>query len=234
MAEKELADSPVKSDSRSGGRHESSTFSPLNDLDFDRVYPNWIQKMSKCHWTPMGVAKMAADFLVTRPGTRVLDIGCGPGKFCAVGAATTEGHFTGIEQRSGLASIARRTMHELGLSQRVEIIHANVTEVEFRHYDAFYLFNPFTENIFPIRRIDSTVELDRHFYDVYTNHVRDQLNLAPLGTRVATYHCDLEEIPKAYEWEKQAFDGYLKLWVKNRADPPSEAEHRRPDPSSPL
>ena len=73
---------------------------------FDLVYPKWIQDLSESHWTPVPIALEAARFLVTQPGTRVLDIGCGPGKFCAIGALTTKGHFTGVEQRSRLALIA--------------------------------------------------------------------------------------------------------------------------------
>lgn len=110
-------------------------------------------------------------------------------------------------------------MRNLGLSNKVQIIRANITEVEFRRYDAFYLFNPFHENIFPVQRIDATVELDRQLYDLYTDYVKRQLALAPLGTRVATFHGNSDEIPHGYEYEHQAFGGYLKLWIKNREAP---------------
>ena len=43
------------------------------------------------HWTPVHVARRAAQFLVTGPETRVLDVGSGPGKFCLVGALATQG-----------------------------------------------------------------------------------------------------------------------------------------------
>mgnify|MGYP000969840975 CR=1 FL=1 len=69
------------------------------DDRFDLAYPPEIRAKSKAHWTPVSIARRAAEFLVREPGTRVLDIGCGPGKFCIVGALGTEGRFTGIEQR---------------------------------------------------------------------------------------------------------------------------------------
>src|SRR4051812_42201210 len=97
----------------------------IGDRDFDLAYPDWIQQLSDTHWTPIGVARWAARQLVTGPGTRVLDIGCGPGKFCVVGAAITEGHFTGVEQRGGLAAAARQLASRYRTS-RVKIIHSNI------------------------------------------------------------------------------------------------------------
>ena len=59
----------------------------IEDEKFDQIYPARIRKLSPLQWTPVRVAAEAAKLLVTVPGTRVLDIGCGPGKFCLVGAA---------------------------------------------------------------------------------------------------------------------------------------------------
>ena len=66
---------------------------------FDALYPPGIIALANRHWTPVAVARMAAQYLVSRPGEKILDIGSGVGKFCFVGAASTEGHFTGVEQR---------------------------------------------------------------------------------------------------------------------------------------
>ena len=54
------------------------------DEKFERVYPARIRKLSAIYWTPVAVAAEAARLLVTRPGLRVLDVGCGPAKFCLV------------------------------------------------------------------------------------------------------------------------------------------------------
>jgi len=191
----------------------------IGDHDFDLIYPDWIQRLSDCHWTPVDVARKAARLLVTKPGARVLDIGCGPGKFCAIGASITDGHFTGVEQRSRLADIAKQLARKCAPT-RVRIIHANITEVGFRDYDAFYIFNPFEENMLPSRLIDSEVELAPRLYTEYTHYVRSQLALAPLGTRVVTYHGEFEEIPAGYDCEQTAFAGDLKLWIKNRKHHP--------------
>jgi 2-polyprenyl-3-methyl-5-hydroxy-6-metoxy-1,4-benzoquinol methylase len=54
----------------------------IEDEKFDLLYPAEIRKLSSVFWTPVAVAAAAAKLLVTTSGTRVLDIGCGPGKFC--------------------------------------------------------------------------------------------------------------------------------------------------------
>ncbi len=43
----------------------------------------------------------------------MLDIGCGPGKFCLLGPSLTDGRFTGVEQRSELVAAARVTAAKL-------------------------------------------------------------------------------------------------------------------------
>ena len=93
----------------------------FKDHEFDQIYPEDISKLSPCHWSPVEVCQMAALLLVLEPGTRVLDIGCGPGKFCAIGATTTRGHFTGVEQRGRLVKAARMMLQRQGITG-VEIV----------------------------------------------------------------------------------------------------------------
>ena len=60
-------------------QHQDHWFS--SDLQFDQLYPDYIQQLSGMHWTPLQVAKLAAEFLVTGEGSRILDIGSGVGNF---------------------------------------------------------------------------------------------------------------------------------------------------------
>jgi len=201
-----------------------STPIPIDDIyaiadeRFDRIYPPEIRALSGLHWTSVAVAYAAAEFLVSKPNTRVLDLGCGPGKFCLVGALTTEGHFTGVEQRQRLAELAQATIHREQIPN-TKVIHANVIEVDFSAYDAFYLFNPFEENVSKRGKIDSTVILSRALYDRYTRHVATQFAHAPLGTRVVTYFGLCDEVPICYECQRSSFDGTLKFWQKTRNIP---------------
>jgi hypothetical protein len=79
----------------------------LGDRDFDLLYPPPIPSLSELHWTPIDVARRAARFLAPRPGTAVLDIGSGAGKFCLVAAVSTDGIFTGVEYREGLVGVSK-------------------------------------------------------------------------------------------------------------------------------
>ena len=201
--------------SRMSDRKDFDDDFSLEDEQFDLIYPPTIRDLSDRHWTPVAVARRAAEFLVSQPMTRVLDLGCGPGKFCIVGALTTAGHFTGVEQRQQLAHLARQAIQREGITN-AEIVHCNVTEIDFLAYDAFYLFNPFEENLFTLGKIDESVHLSKALYEQYTRHVATQLARAPLGTRVVTYAGLCEEVPACYECQRYSFGGDLKLWEKTR------------------
>ena len=186
----------------------------LTNEEFDQVFPPAIGKVSSLHWSPVHVCRAAAQLLVVEEGTRVLDIGCGPGKFCVIGATTTHGRFTGVEQREKLARIAQDVVRKHRVPN-VAIVHGNIQDVSFRDFDAFYLFNPFQENILPMLRIDHDVEVVPELYSDYTTHVRQQLRGMPAATRVVTYCGDCVEIPASYTCVKSAFHEQLKLWVKS-------------------
>jgi SAM-dependent methyltransferase len=192
----------------------------IEDEKFDQIYSDRIRKLSPLQWTPVRVAAETARLLVTVPGTRVLDIGCGPGKFCLVAAALTEGHFTGIEQRADLATAARRAATTLQAAN-VEIIHGNVTEIAFPDYDAFYLYNPFEENMARGHKIDSAVPLSPVLFKRYNSYVASNLGSMPIGTRVVTYAGYADEIPACYQCESAFFRNELKLWIKHREHDPA-------------
>jgi SAM-dependent methyltransferase len=145
----------------------------------------------------------------------VLDIGCGPGKFCLVAAQLTDGRVAGVEQRADLVAAARSAAVYLELEE-AEFLHANVTDVSFAEYDAFYIFNPFEENMHQGHKIDSTVPLSPELFRRYTSHVAGELGARPIGTRVVTYMGYADEIPSCYECELALFADDLKLWVKTR------------------
>ncbi len=187
----------------------------IEDEKFDQIYPEKIRKLSPLQWTPVRVAAEAVKFLVAGPGTRVLDIGCGPGKFCLVAATLTDGHFAGVEQRADLAAAARAAANVLGLTN-IKIMHGNVTDIAFADYDAFYLFNPFEENMAYGHKIDSAVPLSPMLFKKYNTHVAAQLGQRPIGTRVVTYAGYADEIPSCYDCEFTLFRDELKFWVKKR------------------
>ena len=187
----------------------------IEDEKFDQIYPRQIRELSSTFWTPAAVAAEAAKLLVTAPGTRVLDIGSGPGKFCLVGASLTDGRFTGVERRGALVAAARQAAIDLGLAG-VEFIHGNVTDIVFADYDAFYLFNPFEENMHYGHKIDRAVPLSPELFKRYTSHIAARLGAKPIGTRVVTYAGYADDIPACYYCESALFGDDLKLWIKQR------------------
>ncbi len=189
----------------------------VEDGSFDRVYPPRIRALSAAHWTPVSVARRAAEFLVSMPGTRVLDIGCGPAKFCIVGALSTPGVFTGVDQRRQLCELGRSIIEGAGIGNAT-VLQANIRDIPFQEYDAFYLFNPFAENLDGRIAIDGTVALCAAKYHEYTEDVARKLALAPIGTRVATYYGACEEVPMGYECVGSALTSELRFWKKTTSD----------------
>ena len=200
----------------------------IEDEKFDLTYPTQIRQLSALFWTPVAIAAEAARLLVTKAGTRVLDVGCGAGKFCLIAATVTDGQFTGVEQRAELVAAARDAAAQLA-ADGVEFLHANVTDVAFAHYDAFYIFNPFEEHLHGYK-IDKAVALSRALFKRYTSYVSDQLGQQALGTRVVTYMGYADDIPGCYDCEATFFGDDLKLWIKNR-EYDADAERLRLRPS---
>jgi SAM-dependent methyltransferase len=186
----------------------------IEDEKFDQIYPARIRGLSGVHWTPVRVASEAATLLVTKPGTRVLDVGCGPAKFCLVGASLTDGVFAGVEQREELVLAGRDAADRMQL--RLDIIHGNILDFAFSRYDAFYLYNPFEENMIRGDKIDASVPLSPALFKRYNSYVAGQLGNMPMGTRVVTYAGYADEIPACYDCEFSLFRDELKLWIKRR------------------
>ncbi len=188
---------------------------PVPDDDFDRIYDERTRCLSAVHWTPLEVAIKAAEMLVTSRQTRVLDVGSGAGKFCVVGALATEGRFIGVEQRQYLVVKSRRIAEELGIT-RAHFIHGNMADLDWSDFDAFYLYNPFYENIMDARRLDNGVEIGPPMYEHYVRTVERKLSLCRNGTRVVTYHgfggCLLTDFDLDHREDRGG--DHLDLWIK--------------------
>lgn len=186
-----------------------------DDARFDRIYSEPVRRLSRVFWTPVAVARSAAAFLVTRPGLRVLDIGCGPGKFCLAAAMASEGHFVGVEQRRRLCEEAWRIVRNAGI-RNAEFFHGDFSGLRFEDFEAFYLFNPFAEYLDPAGRSNPAGGESEAHYDGFVQEVSGRLAAAPRGTRVATYCGICEEIPPPYDCVGGSPDGKLRFWEKSR------------------
>lgn len=189
----------------------------ISDAAIDALYPDSIARLSGRHFTPVSVARRAAELLAPTPDHRVLDLGAGPGKFCIVGAAHTGASFTGVEHRLHFVKAAIDAGARVGV-RRVHFIHANVLDLSWRPYDAYYLYNPFAEQV--LGGIDESLPVAPALYSFYVEEVRKRLRRARPGTRVVTYHGFGGSMPKSFSLahREEAGSDELELWVKDYGD----------------
>ena len=185
-----------------------------DDLRFNQLFPKNIQAKAARHWTPLEVAKAAADFLAPHNDVHVLDISSGIGKFCLAAAFhKPKAAFYGVEQRKDLTDYAFDVSCKFGI-YNVSFIHGNFTQLDFRQFDSFYFFNSFYENLKGTEKIDYSIEHSLSLYNYYNRYLYKELEQKPNGTRIATYHSLQDEIPPCYYVVKTEFSGLLKFWVK--------------------
>lgn len=166
----------------------------------------------------MDVAVRAARLLADRPGARLLDIGSGAGKFCIVAAAVADVRVSGIEQRGHLVDIARQAAASFGVE--VDFRTGTLADCDPRHFDGFYLFNPFAENLCSSTdRVDDTVELTEARFRRDVRGVEDFLLGAAVGTRVVTYCGFGGTMPRGYaRVSRERRGGTIELWVKTERE----------------
>jgi SAM-dependent methyltransferase len=173
-----------------------------------------MQVLAKRHWTPLGVVRMAANFLAAQNNVKILDIGSGIGKFC-LGAAyyKPKAFYYGVEQRKDLishAETARDTLH----TGNVSFIHGNFTQLDFKNFDHFYFYNAFYENLAGTDKIDDSIDYSGELYNYYNRYMYRQLEEMPGGTRLATFHSLEDEVPMSYHEVGSEFNNLLKFWIK--------------------
>jgi len=185
-----------------------------SDLQFNQLYPSSIQLLACRHWTPLTVARKAANFLAAETNVRILDIGSGVGKFCLAAAHyKPKSFYYGIEQRERLVNLAESANKKLRL-KNISFTNGNFTQIDFRNYDHFYFYNSFYENIIGTDKIDQTIDYSLELFNYYNRYLYKQLEQKPPGTRVATFHSLEDEIPRDYHIVGSEMNDLLKFWIK--------------------
>lgn len=176
----------------------------VNERDFDLMFPREARKFSRMHWTPVAVAVKAAQWLASRPGARVLDVGAGSGKVCMIGAVTTGASFVGVERDPEMVAVAKQVTKENKI-ERVRYVCEDVLAHDWAQYDGVYLFNPFANHVENEAEFISTVR-----------EVGEKLKAMPVGTRVVTFHGFGGTMPEGYvQLEAEIIGpGVLQLWEK--------------------
>lgn len=185
----------------------------LNDAAFDWLYPEHFQLMSLKQWTPVAIARKAADYLSVK-GAKILDVGSGIGKFCLTAAHFhPDSFYFGVEQRHELVHYAKTVKKYLGI-ENAHCFHANITQVNFSEFDHFYFYNSFFENIDQMNAIDDSIDTSYSLYAYYSQYLKDVLSEKPQGTRIVTYQSLGEVIPSNYKLIDLSYDTLLQLWIK--------------------
>lgn len=185
------------------------------DKVFDCFLCSEARAYAKTYWTPIAVARRAAEILVESPETRILDIGSGVGKFCLIGALTTKAHFTGIEKNSTLVTMAKATAQRCSLSQ-VSFICGDALAADWRQWNAYYFFNPFAATFESSTKSihAQAIAGDRHAAMV--NRALEKLEQAPSGTKAAIYWGMGGHMPPtwAHDDSETFGSGSLQIWIK--------------------
>jgi SAM-dependent methyltransferase len=194
----------------------------LHDETFDEQLPHYVRKRSRQYWTPVSVAARAAATFAVMGAKRILDVGCGPGKFCVVvGCLRPELRVHGVEQRPRLVRVGRRLARHFD-APNVEFWAGDATRLSWDQYDGFYFFNPFAESIFgDADRFDDSVSFSTMRFGVELLRAESKLAQARPGTVVITYHGLGGVIPSTYELvsDDHAGSDRVRTWVQRATRP---------------
>jgi predicted RNA methylase len=195
-----------------------------SDRAFDQYFPEEIRAESGRFWTPVDVARSAARWIEGAGARTVLDIGAGAGKFALVAAmASSSLRVVGLEHRPRLVEVAHRLAGVFSLRDRVSFLQGTFDATPTPHADAYYLFNPFGENLFgDTQHLDGSVELSVPRFRRDTAAVTRLLRDSAIGTLVCTYNGFGGSIPQGYTLKKidATFSCPLRLWQKVTHSPP--------------
>lgn len=187
-----------------------------SDFEFDKAYDRQIRELSVQHWTPVRVAARVAHLLTRAGATRILDVGSGAGKFCIVGALSTDAEFVGVERRGYLVDVAKQTALRFG-ADRATFVHARADCFSFEGFNGVYLYNPFYEQIGRfLVQIDGGIERSPLLYRHFVRTTIAKLAAMAPPVAVVTYNGFGGPMPPDFDFrgDEPAGNDQLELWVK--------------------
>lgn len=197
---------------------------PVTDARFDELLPARPRLRSAHYWSSVQVAQTAAAWLTGAGATRVLDVGSGVGKFCAIASLSSGRRVWGVEVRPDLIFASRKLAQRL--SAEVVILESPLEALDTARFDGFYFFNPFAEHLAePHERYDDHFpgSVDGFLRDVRT--VERWLRAAPPGSAMVSYNGLGGRIPLSWTVEQSMVLGgdHLRLWIKRGCDDSTDA-----------
>ena len=187
------------------------------DRAFDRFLPDRLRPMSSDFWSPLAVARRAAEWFEAAGVQRVLDVGSGAGKFCVAAALFGRCHYVGLEQRPFLVKSARRLARLFDVNDRVNFVLGSLGEAPTPIADAYYFFNPFGDysvGLHPRAEHDANRATERYARDV--SAAEQLLGNAVPGSYVLALNGFGGRLPPGYDLIRVDWGarGGLRLWQK--------------------
>ncbi len=183
------------------------------DHQFDHLAPRELRHLSAAHWTPVRAAVRAASLLCAGKNTRVLDVGSGIGKVCAIGALSGEGLWVGVEHHPRLVESATALARSLGVARRTRFLSADAFSIDWSEFDALYFYNPFELQL--SRDHDAIASPTEQIA-----RVQQRLAALPSCTRVVTLHGFGGVMPASFDLlYHEVMPGVgldLALWIQRR------------------
>lgn len=187
---------------------------PVRDKEFDEIYPPEIRKLSERHFTSFKVSQKISKWLNEyREPLEIVDLGCGVGKFCFAMSSLTKHKVTGVDFRKNYIDLCNRISFRYGF-KNLSFMHKDIMELDFSHFNVFYFFNSFLEQLDKTARLDEQFETSPMIYTIYRTQLKSQLFKMPSGTIFITYHLMSNQVPENYSLVKTDFDGLLKMWIR--------------------
>jgi len=90
--------------------------------------------------SPEVVVRRMLQLAEVKPGEVVYDLGCGDGRVLIIAAREFGARAVGIEIRKDLYEQCIKKIKELGLEDRVKVIHGNFFEVDISEADVVFLY----------------------------------------------------------------------------------------------
>jgi hypothetical protein len=173
----------------------------LPDREFDRFLPVALRSVSEEYWTPLCVARRAVQWFESLGVRDVVDIGAGAGKFCvAVALMAEQLRLVGVEHRPHFVQAAAELARLFQVDSRVSFQSGGLDAVATLRTDAYYLFNPFAENLVRAdEALDLQAELSPQRFERDVDAASALLQRAPSGTAVLVYNGFGAALPAHYE-----------------------------------
>ncbi len=181
--------------------------------NFNELIRKELRFFTNIHWSEIPTIQLTTDFFKKNDAKNVLDIGSGIGKFCIISALNSNIHFTGIEIREVLHNEALRISKIYNL-KNITFIQADVKEIDFSPFDAFYYYNPFCEHIAVENWIEKNDFLAEEKYYEYEEIVLNKLEKMKEGTLVVLHYAKTFFLSENFQLIDIKQNGELTFWKK--------------------